>query len=197
MSENQPQKIQNGSGPMARITLLSQYVRDLSFENPGAPNPAANNPAINVTIKLGTKKHGGENHEVSLQVRLEAQIEDKPHFIIDIKYCGLFQLDNVPEKEIQRALLIEGPRVLFPFLRRIVADVARDGGYPSIMLDPMDFASIYRQGMQENQRGQGLVDPEQITEEALGNALERAKTQKKTEGKAENASNKKKPKKSE
>ena len=153
-TENEPQTNEqaNEQASRPRMTLLTQYMRDLSFENPGAPQLSTNNPGINVTANVGANKLNDTDYEVGLKFRLEAKSEETIHFIVDFEYCGLFRLENVPEQEIQPVLLIEGPRLLFPFVRRIIADTARDGGYPSILLDPMDFAAIYRNNLQNRQQ---------------------------------------------
>ncbi len=135
----------------AGMQVLAQYVRDLSFENPGAPNfAAANSPNVNVTANVGARKFSDTDYEVSLKFKIEAKIEDdKVQFIAELDYCGVFRLVNIPEQDKRPILLVEAPRQLFPFARRVLADSTRDGGYPPIMLDPIDFMELYRQG--ENQ----------------------------------------------
>lgn len=138
-------------GQQIGLQILGQYVRDLSFENPGAPNFApGDNPNVNINANVGARKFSETDYEVSLKFKLTATAaEDKPQFIAELDYCGIFRLMNIPENDKRPVLLVEAPRQLFPFARRILADATRDGGYPPIMLDPIDFMALYRQGQQE------------------------------------------------
>jgi len=142
----------------AGLQIMVQYVRDLSFENPGAPNFAAGqNPEIGVNANVGARKLSDTDYEVGLKFRLEAKSpaegtgegegdgEESLQFIAELEYCGVFRLMNIPEADIKPVLLIEAPRQLFPFARRVLADATRDGGYPPIMLDPIDFMALYQQ----------------------------------------------------
>ena len=128
------------------LQIMVQYVRDLSFENPGAPNFADMQPDIGVNANVGARKMAENDYEVLLKFRVEAKSGEDAKFIAELEYCGIFRLANVPENNIGPVLLIEGPRQLFPFARRIIADATRDGGYPPILLDPIDFVSLYQQG---------------------------------------------------
>jgi preprotein translocase subunit SecB len=134
------------------LQIMVQYVRDLSFENPGAPNFAAGqNPEIGVNANVGARKLSDTDYEVGLKFRIEAKIpaeedaEESIQFIAELEYCGVFRLLNITEEDIKPVLLIEAPRQLFPFARRVLADATRDGGYPPIMLDPIDFMALYQQ----------------------------------------------------
>jgi preprotein translocase subunit SecB len=142
----------------AGLQIMVQYVRDLSFENPGAPNFAAGqNPEIGVNANVGARKLSDTDYEVGLKFRIEAKNpaegtgesegdgEESLQFIAELEYCGVFRLMNIPEADIKPVLLIEAPRQLFPFARRVLADATRDGGYPPIMLDPIDFMALYQQ----------------------------------------------------
>lgn len=142
----------------AGLQIMVQYVRDLSFENPGAPNFAAGqNPEIGVNANVGARKLSDTDYEVGLKFRIEAKSpaegagegegdgEESLQFIAELEYCGVFRLMNIPEADIKPVLLIEAPRQLFPFARRVLADATRDGGYPPIMLDPIDFMALYQQ----------------------------------------------------
>ena len=137
------------------LQIMVQYVRDLSFENPGAPNFAAGqNPQIGVSANVGARKLSDNDYEVGLKFRIEAKAaqaegdaaEDAQiQFIAELEYCGVFRLMNITEADIKPVLLIEAPRQLFPFARRVLADATRDGGYPPIMLDPIDWLALYQQ----------------------------------------------------
>lgn len=137
------------------LQIMVQYVRDLSFENPGAPNfGGSQNPQIGVNANVGARKLSDTDYEVGLKFRIEAQndvtqneegAEPRVQFIAELEYCGVFRLQNVAEADIKPVLLIEAPRQLFPFARRVLADATRDGGYPPIMLDPIDWVALYQQ----------------------------------------------------
>jgi preprotein translocase subunit SecB len=148
------QPLANGedSGPTAG--LISQYVKDLSFENPNAPAIYQNQtpPGIDVQFNIGAGQVGDEVHEVALKIEVRATADGQTAFIVDLTYAGLFGLRNVPAEHVQPFLLAEAPRLLFPFARRVVADTIRDGGFPPLMLEPIDFAALYMQ-QQETQGG--------------------------------------------
>ncbi|KQM63822.1 preprotein translocase subunit SecB [Sphingomonas sp. Leaf17] len=144
--------LENGEDTMPAAGLISQYIKDLSFENPNAPaifqNPAA--PAIDVQFNIGAAQVGEEVHEVTLKIEVRADAEGQTAFIVDLAYAGLFGLRNIPGEHVQPFLLGEAPRLLFPFARRVLADAVRDGGFPPLMLEPIDFAALYLQ-QSENQ----------------------------------------------
>jgi len=131
-----------GEGP--RVQIVGQYVKDLSFENPGAPMTLTVRPAIDLGVDLQARRLDPERYEVELKLRVSAKSEDKPVFLLELVYGGLFFIQGAPEEMLQPILLIEGPHLLFPFARRIVADVIRDGGMPPLMIEPIDFAALYR-----------------------------------------------------
>ncbi|MGV8947909.1 MAG: protein-export chaperone SecB [Candidatus Paracaedibacter sp.] len=139
------------------ITIHAQYIKDLSFEN---PTPVAsftneNNiqPNISVGIQAKAENLGGRNFEVILDIRIDATREKTPLFVTELSYAGIITLaDSVDEADAGALLMIEAPRLLFPFARNILADVTRDGGFPPLMLVPVDFAALYEQ--QKNQEAQ-------------------------------------------
>jgi preprotein translocase subunit SecB len=133
-----------GQGLQPRIQVVGQYVKDLSFENPGAPTAVSQRPAIDLGVDLQARRMDAEHFEVELKLRVTAKAEEKPVFLLELVYGGLFHIQNVPEEVLQQVLLIEGPHMLFPFARRIVADVVRDGGMPPLMIEPIDFAGLFR-----------------------------------------------------
>jgi preprotein translocase subunit SecB len=145
----------NGADTMPAAGLISQYVKDLSFENPNAPGIYQKNtpPQIDVQFNIGAAQVGDEVHEVVLKIEVRAEIEGTVAFVVDFSYAGLFGLRNVPADSVQPFLLGEAPRLLFPFARRVVADAIRDGGFPPLLLEPIDFNGLYVQ--QAAQRAQG------------------------------------------
>lgn len=143
-----PQSGDNGNAP--RVQIVAQYVKDLSFENPGAPSAVAVRPQIDLGVDLQARRLENQLFEVELKLRVNATTqEDKPVFLLELAYAGLLQIVNVPEDVLQQVLLIEGPHLLFPFARRIISDAVRDGGMPPLMIEPIDFASLYRARMEQ------------------------------------------------
>lgn len=127
--------------------MISQYVKDLSFENPNAPAiyQAQTAPGIDVQFNISAVQVGEDVHELTLKIEVRAESEGKTAFIVDLSYAGLFGFRNVPADQIQPFMLGEAPRLLFPFARRVLADAVRDGGFPPLMLEPIDFAQLYLQ----------------------------------------------------
>jgi preprotein translocase subunit SecB len=143
---------QDGPRPDISIQPIGQYVKDLSFENPGAPLNLTARPQIELGVDLQAKRLDGERFEVELKLRVSAQAENKPVFLLELIYGGLFQVNgNPPEDFLQQVLLIDAPNLLFPFARRIVADAVRDGGMPPLMIEPINFAALYRAKAAEGQ----------------------------------------------
>lgn len=129
--------------------ILTQYIRDMSFENILAQKGAAGNvqPEMSVKVNLDARKRGAENqYEVitKLTVSSVSKTEKNPLFLLEIEYAGIFHVEGLPEEQLHPFLLIECPRLTFPFLRRIVSDVTRDGGFPPVSLDTIDFLALYR-----------------------------------------------------
>lgn len=137
----------NGGDKTPQVGIVSQYVKDLSFENPNAPAVYQwqGQPKIDVQFNIGTQKVGEDVHEVVLKIEVTAQAEERSAFQVELVYAGLFHLRNIPEEQLQPFLLAEAPRLLFPFARRIISDAAVDGGFPPLMLDPIDFGALYMQ----------------------------------------------------
>ena len=136
------------TGPMLRV--LAQYTRDASFENPNAPDSLRTGleaPKIDINIEIGRQMLEDDAVEVTLILRASASRADQTVFIAELEYAGLFAFQGVGVEEIQPMILIECPRLLFPFARQIMADMTQNGGYPPIMLEPPDFAAMYREEM--------------------------------------------------
>jgi preprotein translocase subunit SecB len=146
--ELQAQPPQPGTQPSMRI--LGQYLKDLSFENPHAPQslaPQKDQPEINISINVNARNLGPSDFEVELHIDAKATSESRVVFAAEILYAGVFRLENFPQNMLHPAVLIECPRLLFPFAREIIATSVRNGGFPPLMLDPIDFASMYQKRM--------------------------------------------------
>ena len=133
-----------------RLQVLGQFIRDMSFENVAAQkgSDGAMQPDIQVQVSLDARqREKDQNFEVIIKLKIESKNKDTggPVFILEIDYCGIFQIENVPADQMHPFLLIECPRMIFPYLRRIVGDITRDGGYPPLNLENIDFLSLYRQ----------------------------------------------------
>lgn len=143
-----------------QVGILAQYVKDLSFENPNAPQSlqaiAQQQPKIDVNVNVNGRKVADDTFEVALRIQASANQGETAAFVVDLTYAGLFAIRNVPEDQLQVFLLVEAPRIIFPFARRILADVTRDGGFPPLLLDPIDFGQLY---LQRQQQVQGGADP--------------------------------------
>ena len=129
------------------IAVLAQYLKDISFENPHAPQSLmAGQPApeVSVHIDVKTSMPAEQVHEVALTLQVEAKAGENTVFLVEVTYAGLFQLTGIPPEHQGPVLLIEGPRLLFPFVRAIVADAIRNGGFPQLLINPIDFADLYR-----------------------------------------------------
>ena len=136
------------------LGVLAQYVKDLSFENPGAPGSLrgrSGNPNIAITINVQPGPVTNEECEVELRLDAKASVGDDVVFAIELVYAGLFRLTNIPPDAVQPVLRIECPRLLFPFARQILADASRNGGFPPLLIDPIDFVGLYRQRLMEAQ----------------------------------------------
>ena len=138
------------------MNLVGQYIRDLSFENPGAPGSimaGGANPAFNVSISVGVKKQADDIYAVELTLNAKANREETVLFNVELVYGGVFRLKNVPENQLSQLLMIECPRLIFPFARQVLASVTQQGGFPPLMMEPVDFNALYRQ----NQAKQGAA----------------------------------------
>jgi preprotein translocase subunit SecB len=146
-----------GSEP--QVSVLAQYVKDLSVENPSAPQVFQwqVQPSLDVQFQLNSNKVTDDVHEVSLKIEATARSENGVHFVVDLSFAGIFGVRNIPEESLAPFLLIEAPRLLFPFARQIVADAVINTGFPPLLLDPIDFTSAYLAQVQA-QQGQEASD---------------------------------------
>jgi preprotein translocase subunit SecB len=133
-----------------QLNILAQYIKDLSFENPNAPQSlmqpqAGQGPQINVQINVEAKPLGANDFEVELKLDGKAELPTGVLFGFDLVYCGVFRLQNIPQENLGPLLMIECPRLLFPFAREIISSAVGNSGFPPFLLEPVDFVSLYRQ----------------------------------------------------
>lgn len=147
----------NGADTQPTIGLITQYVKDLSFENPNAPAVYQwpDQPEIDVQFNISSEKPGDDVYEVSLKVEVKATTGLGTAFACDLVYGALFAIQNVSDDQVHPFLFAEAPRLLFPFARRVLADAVRDGGFPPLILDPIDFGALY---MQQAEAQQALTE---------------------------------------
>jgi preprotein translocase subunit SecB len=133
---------------MPQIAVLAQYVKDLSFENPHAPRslaPSPQQPAINIQVNVDAAPMSETDVEVTLKVEGKAEAQGMVMFDFELIFAGVFRIQNVPAESMQPVVLIECPRLLFPFAREIIASITRNGGFPPLLINPIDFVALYRQ----------------------------------------------------
>jgi len=155
MADNPDMPVENGAngadenaiGDGVPFMIGAQYIKDLSFENPrGIETLSAiqQNPDVSVDVSTNARPIGEEGmFEVSVFIRAEAALEDAPVFIVELTYAGIVQVSGVPEEDVKSIVLIEGPRHLFPFARAIISNAVRDGGFPPLLINPIDFAQLF------------------------------------------------------
>ncbi|HVH03221.1 MAG TPA: protein-export chaperone SecB [Amaricoccus sp.] len=139
--------------PAPRMQILTQYVRDLSFENIAAQKGVAadGKPDVRVVVNIDVQQKQADRFEVALKLKIDSKVAEAPVFILELDYAGLFLIQNVPQDQLMPLLMIECPRLIFPYVRRVVGDVTRDGGYPPLNLEQMDFLALYRQEIARRQ----------------------------------------------
>jgi len=154
-----------GQVEMPKMQILGQFIRDMSFENVAAQKAMQSNaqPDIQVQVALDARKREIENqYDIVIKLKIDSKTKgETPEqvFLLELEYGGIFKVENVPEQQLHPYLLIECPRMLFPFVRRIVADVTRDGGFPPLNLDQMDFLALYRQQLAQRASAQPATPP--------------------------------------
>ena len=150
MAENEtPDAGAATEAPQVKMNILAQYIRDMSFENILAQKGIQGevNPDVQVQVNLDAKKRTAEHQfEVITKVNISSKVKDTDQqlFLLELEYAGVFHIEGVPEDQMHPFLLIECPRMTFPFVRRIVSDVTRDGGFPPLNLENIDFVALYR-----------------------------------------------------
>jgi preprotein translocase subunit SecB len=148
--------INGGPAPnqQPQLNVVAQYIKDFSFENPNAPQslaPAGQPPQIAIQINVNAKPLAENDIEVTLKLDGKAERDGSLMFSFELEFAGVFRVVNVPQESLNAIVLIECPRLLFPFAREIIATTVRNGGFPPLLLDPVDFVSLYRQKMGELQ----------------------------------------------
>jgi preprotein translocase subunit SecB len=143
---------QEDKAPPAQVKVVAQYIKDMSFENPNInkllkePGDA---PNLQLTINVNAQALGPDLYETAIEFNAQASNQLGTVYELEVVYAGVFNLKNIPQQTLEPFLLINCPSILFPFLRRIVADITREGGFPPLLLDPFDFASLYVRRQQE------------------------------------------------
>ena len=150
----------NGGPPedqQPQLNVVAQYIKDFSFENPNAPQsltPSQEPPQIGIQINVNASPLTDVDFEVSLKIDGKAEEKGNLLFRFDLEFAGVFRIRNVPQESLNAVVLIECPRLLFPFAREIIATSVRNGGFPPLLLDPVDFVALYRQKMDDLQAAQ-------------------------------------------
>lgn len=149
---------------LPKMQILGQFIRDMSFENIAAQKQvqATVQPEIQVQVALDARKREAENqYDVIMKLKIDSKTKSETPesiFLLELEYAGVFRVENVPEQQLHPYLLIECPRMLFPYVRRIVGDVTRDGGFPPLNLDQIDFVTLYRQQLAQRAAAQPTAD---------------------------------------
>lgn len=145
--------------PKVNMRVLAQFIRDLSFENILAQKGTSSEqqPNVSVQVSLDARKRNGDNqYEVIVKLKVDSKTKDsdEPLFILEMDYAGIFFIEGVPQEQLHPFLMIECPRMIFPFIRRVVSDVTRDGGFPPLNLENIDFMALYRNELQRRMEAQ-------------------------------------------
>lgn len=146
---------EKGGAKGPQVNVLGQYVKDLSFENPNAPKSLQDpgkNPNLQINFNVGINDLGDNTYEVTLHFDGNAKSETTNIYTLELVYAGVFRVHNFPADRLQPFLFIECPALLFPFVRRLIADLTREGGFPPLLIDPIDFAALYRRNMAQKQQ---------------------------------------------
>jgi preprotein translocase subunit SecB len=161
MAENDATEAQ---APQIKMSVLTQFIRDMSFENVMAQKGVSGEvqPDVNVQVNLDAQKRAQEHqYQVSMKLVIDSSSKDKKTklFLLELDYGGIFHIEGIPDDQLHPFLLIECPRMLFPFARRIVSDVTRDGGFPPLNLENIDFVQLYRQELLRRQQAAAAQAP--------------------------------------
>ena len=159
MADQDPINRGNGSGESdsdPQVATIAQYIKDLSVESPSSPQAFQwqAQPQLEVQFNIHVDKVADEVHEVTLKIEVAARSDQGVHFLIDLSYAGLYGLRNIPEAALPAFLLVEAPRLLFPFARQIIADSSQNTGFPPLLLDPIDFGAAYLSQLEAPQEPQ-------------------------------------------
>lgn len=151
----------NGADNQPAVGVILQYVKDLSVENPNAPAcyQWQAQPQLDVQFNIGSEAVNEETHEVTLKITANAKTDHGALYLVELTYCGLIGMRNLPDEHAHAFLFAEAPRLLFPFARRVIGDATRDAGFPPLMLDPIDFVALYQQQLAARAAEQGQDMP--------------------------------------
>ncbi|HXG79963.1 MAG TPA: protein-export chaperone SecB [Methyloceanibacter sp.] len=144
---------QQAAQAQPQLAVIGQYVKDLSFESPNASQMLqgpGDNPQLKVGVNVSASPRGDDAYEVALQLEVHAKSDRGVIYNVELAYAGLFRIRNLPPNLLQPVLFVDCPTLLFPFMRRVLADVVRDGGFPPLMLDPIDFGRLYAQNLAQS-----------------------------------------------
>jgi preprotein translocase subunit SecB len=147
-----PEQVAQTTPPPVQVKVVAQYIKDLSFENPNIEKllkEPGDQPNLQLSINVGAKNVGPQLYESSIEFNAQASNKQGEIYQLELVYGGLFRLENIPEQALEPFLLVNCPSILFPFVRRIAADLTREGGFPPLLLDPFDFGSLYMRRQQE------------------------------------------------
>ena len=147
----------NGETAQPSLNVLAQYVKDLSFESPGAPNSLRGRdkaPGIAINVNVNANPLSDKQFDVNLTLNAKASFDQEVLFNVELIYGGVFRMKNIPENQLAPLLLVECPRLIFPFARQILASVTQQGGFPPLMMEPVDFNAIYMQNLKQLQAQQ-------------------------------------------
>lgn len=145
----------NNSGGEPIFAVLTQYLKDFSFENPSAPSslrPREKTPQIDININVNADPIGDDNYDVVLSLSVKANDDAETLFHVELIYGGVFHIKNIPQEHVMPLVFIECPRLLFPFVRQIVSDATQNGGFPPLWIDPIDFAALFQKRIAEEQK---------------------------------------------
>ncbi|MCK4277251.1 MAG: protein-export chaperone SecB [Phycisphaerae bacterium] len=152
-----PSTAGEGANARPQLNVVAQYVKDLSFESPGAPQTLqgpGENPQLKVGVNVNAGARGEDIYEVAVNIEAHAKSDVGVIYNAELVYAGVFRIVNVPQDMLQPIMFVDCPTILFPFMRRVLADVIRDGGFPPLMLDPIDFGRLYAQNLAKAQQAQ-------------------------------------------
>ena len=159
MTENQngsenPVAAQNGDTPAVQAQVVAQFIKDLSFENPNVDkllSGPGENPNMKLEVNVNARRMNEDRYESAIDFTAHATNQTGTIYQLEVVYAGIFQIKNIPEEALEPFLLINCPALLFPYLRRLASDLTREGGFPPLLLDPIDFASLYMRRKQEGE----------------------------------------------
>ena len=152
----------NGADTSPVAGIITQYVKDLSVENPKAPDSFGwtEAPELDVQFNIAARQINDEVQEVTLRISVTAKMQQGTAYIVELSYCGLVGMRNMADDQKHAFIYAEAPRFLFPFARRVIADATRDAGFAPLVLDPIDFAAVYAQQLQAQQEAAAAAPPE-------------------------------------